>query len=233
MNGTKAELIKNKHTWIQSRLCDKNVWNQLTQSCICHAKSQGPREWMSFTPGQGKGEKNESINQKPWDCEPSEGGTPFFSFSNSSRCVKYSNLWVLEPCRAVVNPCVTTTVVQNCDTAAIKHRCVDFIDGASFTASVAQNKRATKDSWWWPGGGRAMTKTGGRRVKLTCRLQVVGIGVVAKHRIKVNVKALRVLGLLGCRGGWKPWRQREQSASGVTEVSSYPPKVPLVGFYLW
>lgn len=44
MNGTKAELIKNKHTWIQSRLCDKNVWNQLTQSCICHAKSQGPRE---------------------------------------------------------------------------------------------------------------------------------------------------------------------------------------------
>lgn len=74
-----------------------------------------------------------------------------------------------------------------------------------------------------------MTKTGGRRVTLTCSLQVVGIGVVAKHRVKVHVKALRVLGLLGGRGGWKPCRQREDSASGVTEVSS---QLPLVGFYL-
>lgn len=65
-----------------------------------------------------------------------------------------------------------------------------------------------------------MTRIGGRGGGLTCRFQVVGIGVVAKHRVKVHVKALRVLGLLGCRGGWKPWRQREQSASGVTEVSS-------------
>lgn len=45
--------------------------------------------------------------------------------------------------------------------------------------------------------------TGGSRVELTCRVQVVG--VVAKHRVKVHVQALSVLGLLGCRGGWKPW----------------------------
>lgn len=37
---------------------------------------------------------------------------------------------------------------------------------------------------------------------LTCRVQVVGIGVIAKYRVKVNVKALSVLWR---RGGIKPW----------------------------
>lgn len=31
------------------------------------------------------------------------------------------------------------------------------------------------------------------RKTLTCRIQVVGIGVVAKYRVKVNIKALSVL----------------------------------------
>lgn len=40
---------------------------------------------------------------------------------------------------------------------------------------------------------------------LTCRIQVVGIGVVAKYWIKVDVKTSGVLWLLGRWGGCKPW----------------------------
>ena len=40
---------------------------------------------------------------------------------------------------------------------------------------------------------------------LTCRIQVVGIGVVSKYWVKVNVKASRIMWLLGCRGGCKSW----------------------------
>lgn len=40
---------------------------------------------------------------------------------------------------------------------------------------------------------------------LTCGVHVVGIGVVAKYRVKINIKALRVLWLLLRGGGCEPW----------------------------
>lgn len=47
---------------------------------------------------------------------------------------------------------------------------------------------------------RWQQSTRGWGTTVTCRIQVIGIGVVAKHGVKVDVKALRVLWLLRCRG---------------------------------
>lgn len=77
-----------------------------------------------------------------------------------------------------------------------------------------------------PGGSRAhqpLLGLSGQRqeymclqqlLTFTCGIQVVGIGVVAKHRVKVYVETLRVVWLLGCWGACKPWRYEDKNCQG-------------------
>lgn len=48
----------------------------------------------------------------------------------------------------------------------------------------------------------------------TCGIQVVGIGVVAKHRVKVNVETLRVVWLLERWGACEPWWCKDTNCQG-------------------
>lgn len=66
---------------------------------------------------------------------------------------------------------------------------------------------------WLKGNRKRQRQRVNRRTTRTCRVHVVGTGVVAKYWVEVNVKALRIVWLLGYWGGCKPWWSKEKTIS--------------------